>query len=254
MGSDSVVSAKSTHSDGLRHEIGIFGTDTRSVAYDQPMFTAIQPLVTANGGTCTAILLSRRFAITAAHCAESGRPRYLRIDRQDHWGETIPIADSWTARNYQTFIDEFGREFLLEDFAILKLEVLAPADLACLEIATPQDVATGRDAMSVGYPEHKFDTKVRVKDESCTIHSLSRDIIRSNCATSKGSSGGPLLVKTESGQWKIAGLSSTQYLYRNGDMVVGEDYSDEKANYFTNLTLYFDRVIKTMRPNPTIEQ
>lgn len=233
------------HASALKTEVGIFGADDRALAYNHPVYNTVQQIVTATDGICSAVLIGRNYALTAGHCVENGRPKGMLIDSGKRFTAAIAIAQYWRARNYEWVEDRY-RMYLREDFAILRLDVEAPAELGYLDIATPEEAAAGVAAISVGYPGYTYNGEWRVKDNNCSIRSAEADILRTDCAMSRGNSGGPLLVKGKDGKWKVAGISSTQFMYDDDTMVVGEPYRDSRANYYTNVTLYGARIWNTI--------
>lgn len=231
----------------LKNSVGIFGADDRATAYNHPVYNAIQRLVVLDGkGTCSAALLGRYYVLTASHCVKDGPPVGLQIDFGNGFSEPIPVAQYWMARNFTWTADEFNEPYLLEDFAILRLTHPVPASLGHLDIATPEEARAGVAAISVGYPVYTYGGLLRVKDNHCSVRSLPSGAIRTDCAMSRGNSGGPLLVKGKDGTWKVAGISSTQYIYPDGGMVLGEPYRDARANFYTNVTLYKSRIMKVI--------
>ncbi|RYZ92843.1 MAG: hypothetical protein EOP06_02975 [Proteobacteria bacterium] len=66
----------------------------------------------------------------------------------------------------------------------------------------------------------------------------------------KGNSGGPLFVKSGSGSWVVAGITSTQVLDANQQLLPRQPYKDEIANHWINVTVYLNQIRQWVKANP----
>ena len=211
---------------------GYFGPDHRVHAYDQPLDNAVQRLNLA-GGWCTAFLITPEFAISAGHCTREN-PQNLSLDQSGSLTFGFAVDSSYTAPTYGVVTGSDGVSYTRDDWGLVHLG--SRANLPNLELASPDELVVGASAMAIGYPGLIYGGQWRVEDTSCTVRELRADSILTDCATAKGQSGGPLLILTPSGRWKVAGVCSTELLKDDGSTVQGDPYSPALANRFTNIT------------------
>lgn len=239
-------SPEQTSEQEIAEYTGIFGEDDRKMAYDNDIDKAVVRLNLSGGGSCTAFLISSQWALTAGHCVKDSSSFAIGLDTGKEFTGHISVTHTWTSKNYGVISDDVNDWILInEDFAILRLSSPVP-NAKTLEIASPNEVVIGASAMSIGYPKHTYETAYRVKDTNCRVRNLYGDAILTDCAMSRGNSGGPLLIKTPSGKWKVAGIASTQFVKDDGSMIVGERYTDRTANRYTNASYYTARFAATI--------
>lgn len=232
---------------GRIYNAAIFLPDDREEAYDSPRYSPVQFLAIAPVGWCTTFFVSRDYALTAQHCVKHGIPRHIEIDRGGQRSAEIGIADSWQSEILAERHDSIKRKYYSADVTVLRLAELAPNDLGYFELATEAEVFVGQDAISVGYPNYTYQGKSRVKDAHCKVQGIEGDIIRTDCAMTEGNSGGPLLVRVADGSWKVAGIASTELKFTDGATLLSNLYLEQFANYYTNVTVYRDRILRDIR-------
>ena len=213
---------------------GYFGPDLRVRAYERPFEAAVQRL-NLEAGWCTAFLIGPEFAITAGHCTRE-KPLRLSLDLGGTFDPGTPVDTSYTSPGFGLVRDLDGDLYPREDWGLVHLA--SPMTLPALELASPEDLVIGAPALTVGYPGPQFSGQWRMEDSHCTIRGFEDDSILTDCATATGNSGGPLFVQTKDGQWKVAGVCSTEFADGDGHTVQGAAYSNALANRFANITTH----------------
>ena len=208
---------------------------------DNRVYSNVNPLELSGDAYCSSVLISPDIALTAAHCVDGDVTGWKQDEGAD-WGAPVAIAETWIGRNYKH--GESGDVPSHEDFGIVRLATPAPANITYFEVAKPDEVYIGQPAATVGYPAYTYNGNQRVVGSGCRIRGFSGDVLKTDCYLSEGMSGGPLLVKTKSGKWKIAGLASEEVL-SDGRMIMGDAYSSGSANTYVNVTHYRGRISKS---------
>jgi hypothetical protein len=226
---------------------GYFGPDLRVHAYQDSFDAAVQRL-DLESGWCTAFLIAPQFAITAGHCTREKTLR-LSLDQGGSFLPGTPVDASYTSPGFAMVPDLDGDLYPREDWGLVHLSTAS--QLPTLEMAGPEDLIIGASALAIGYPGPTYAGQWRVQDSHCTIRGFEDDSILTDCATSTGNSGGPLLVMTKNGQWKVAGVCSTEFVDGMGRTIQGETYRDANANRFANITTHASE-IRAATAGPTV--
>ena len=232
----------------LKVDAGYFATGSLARA-DSGVYTSVNLLTLATGGSCSSVRIGPRAVLTAAHCTNEGIAAWTQ-DLVSNWGQSLSSKISYSAANY-AFVVTGTAGASREDWGVVVLDSEMPADVKTLEIAAPNEIYIGQPAYSVGYPDYIMTTDnevdnravTRVVGKDCRIRNFKGDNILTDCYMARGSSGGPLLVKTKAGRWKIAGICSEESLDSNGEMMVGQVYADRVANVYSNVTRYRKRIL-----------
>ena len=146
---------------------------------------------------CTELLIAGNIQLIAGHCFREGNELITTM---------FDINSKFDDVARMNLISESGGDddnFIQKDYAVLKLSTPAPNNVPVLEIAQPQEVYVGMQAMTVGYKSN-----LRIRGIKCTIKGFEGNFILSDCPTDPGYSGGPLLVLTQGEKWTVAGITS----------------------------------------------
>lgn len=229
-------------------------TETRVKAYGDSLYSGVGILNLLDAGPkhetkiCTAFLISRQWAVTAAHCVATATAKTLFFEFDQGTGPfefQSEIVQSFSPSDFSMATGIFPK-----DWALLQLKTPAPARFKSYSLARPAQVQVGQEAIVVGYPRDIGNGDVRMLSEGCTVRNLVGDQIYSDCDILPGNSGGPLLVKASDGSWIVAGITSTQTLDANQKELSRQAYADSLANHFTNLSLYVPSLAATIKANP----
>jgi secreted trypsin-like serine protease len=168
---------------------------------------------------CTGAVIAPRIVLTAAHCVEDvSNNSSIRV-RFDRTHQSLGVSRYYRAPGFNPATHENDAAVL-----ILKSRSKAPA----LQVARVEPTA-GTGATITGYGQHTYTSGIaRVAySADTTIQSLascqatwaqfgsavpSSDICAANApynnaTLTRGDSGGPLLVKSQAGDWRIAGIN-----------------------------------------------
>lgn len=160
------------------------------------------------GGRCTGAVVAPTRVLTAAHCLFNGRTRrffpdsslhvlfgYERGDYSRHVGVTAIATDP-------AYDPAAGRPDPSADWAVLTLGEPAPADAPPLPLLA-RPAPAGMAAMLGGYSQDR--AQILMADRECRILGAGGGLIIHDCDATRGTSGGPLLVRAEDG-WAVAGV------------------------------------------------
>jgi protease YdgD len=205
---------------------GIGAADPRHVvAADAPPWHALARLQIPGIGRCTAFLIAPRVAVTAAHCL---------------WGERlgrfVPAGAIHVLTGYAS--GGFARHTTATGYRIAAgydphdPDGTRGADVAVVTLAgrmdhvlglVPQAPRIGEAALLGGYNQDR--AEIIEADLHCTIAGTGVDrggraLLVHNCTATRGTSGGPLLVRGADGEIRVAGVQVAGPMDRAGGVAV----------------------------------
>lgn len=223
------------------------GADDRRVPVPvgQAPWRSLVRVQTNLGGRCTGAVVAPTRVLTAAHCLFNGRTRrffpesslhvlfgYERGDYSRHMRVTAIATDP-------AYDPAAVRPDPSADWAVLTLGGPAPAEAPPLPLADRPPVA-GAAAMLGGYSQDR--AQILMADRECRIRGAvvggaGPGLIVHDCDATRGTSGGPLLVRAGDG-WAVAGVG------------VAAGQGPERRNFAVPTA----RFVTVLRPTPTAGQ
>jgi protease YdgD len=203
----------------------VFGADGRTVLSTALPYGAIGRLDSG----CTATLVGRNLALTAAHCVVDPNTRTLLANQ----GSFHPSFANGSARDgaavtfvwWGTLSPDTQRA---NDWAILKLAGNLGDTYGWLGVNDPGFYNNVPVALA-GYSTDFQAGQTASIDGNCLLHGIDNGILLHDCDMTRGASGGPLL-RTVNGTVSVVGVSNAER--RNGGNVslYLPFYDDQHAN------------------------
>ncbi len=208
---------------------GMGGADSRlRVDASQPPWRAVARLQVPGIDRCTAVVVAPRAAVTAAHCLWSRR-----------LGGWVPAGAVHVLTGYAA--GTFTAHLLVEGYRIAPgydpadAGATRGADLALLSLSGPApDVLAlaaepprrGTAAVLGGYNQDR--AEVIEADTRCAVTGMARDrggrpLLLHDCDATRGTSGGPLLIRDSAGRLVLAGVQVAALIARAGGAAVPVD-------------------------------
>lgn len=186
-------------------------------------WSAIGKLNNGVGGSCTAVMISGNFALTAAHCL------FFRSTRRFLPAQSLHLVFGYERQDYREHFRVSAYyipprydaakpyESLAHDWALLRLS--GRAQTPPLPIKIPKNAkshgAAGSRLMTAGYSH--FQPYVMTADRDCRFIGRSRDkrFVFDSCHAPAGFSGAPLLAAgAGAGAFSLAGIHVANQLWR----------------------------------------
>ena len=194
-------------------------------AKDYP-WSAVGKLNNGVGGSCTAVLISDKYALTAAHCLifrSSGR--YLPAEslhlvlgyEKQEFREHYHIAAYYIPPAYKP---QRPYETLANDWALLSLSATGPARTRPLDVATEDDIRD-LNLMTAGY-SHRIPYAMTA-DQKCKIVGQSHDhnFVFDTCKAPSGYSGSPVIVANPNKRgFAVAAMHVANQLWQTNTIAV----------------------------------
>ena len=196
------------------------------------------------GNYCSAFLISRTWALTAAHCLENGKPNNFSFEFNSgtNFEFTTLIDETHVAEGYKPEGD-----IRPNDWALIHLVTPAPELYRSYRIGKANEIRVGAPAISIGYPLRADPGgSTRIIGRNCSIRRLTGDQVYSDCDMTVGNSGGPLLEILPSGEYVVAGIASTQTLNAEGGPIMWGTYSDSAANHWTSTSVHLAEFVEAV--------
>ncbi len=188
-----------------------------------PPWSSLVRVQTEAGTRCTGALIAPDRVLTAAHCLVAPRTGNLVLPGRTHVlagyerGEFRAHATVLAFRIGPSF-DPAARGPTGADWALLRLASPLPGPV----MPRAPLPAPGTPAMLAGFQQDR--AHALLADTACRVEGRHRDssqrwLLRHDCAATRGSSGGPLLVRQGDG-WAVGGIAATAQREARGGTAV----------------------------------
>jgi protease YdgD len=174
-------------------------------------WAAIGKVTNSTGTECSGVMVASDKVLTAAHCLYNYRGlRFVRPDsihfllgyrggRYSAHGRvsTYEIGPGFDPQRYQETFDA--------DWAVLTLSESLPSVFEPLKLSR-DSAPSGTKAMLAGYPQDR--AEALTADRDCELRERMNQgrLVVHTCRSAKGTSGGPILISSGSGEFRIAGI------------------------------------------------
>ncbi|WP_244433721.1 serine protease, partial [Azospirillum sp. B506] len=159
---------------------------------------------------CTGALVGRRTVVTAGHCLFNARTRrFLQASSlhvlfgYDRGAFTRHVTVARVATD-PAYDPAAATPLTAGDWAVLTLAEPAPESVPPLPVNTGP-LSSGEALMLGGYSQDR--AQILMADRDCHLLGERAGLLVHDCDATRGTSGGPLLVRTANGEgWAVAGV------------------------------------------------
>jgi protease YdgD len=189
-------------------------------------WSAIGKLNNGVGGSCTAVLISEKYALTAAHCLIfRSTGRYLPAEslhlvlgyEKQQYREHYYVAAYYVPPDYQP---HHPYETLANDWALLSLAPTGPARTQPLALTTDHDISRVH-LMTAGYSHGT--PYAMTADQNCKVIGQSHDhsFLFDSCKAPAGYSGSPVIVRSaDRSGFAVAAIHVANQLWQTNTIAV----------------------------------
>lgn len=193
---------------------GVAADDSRQIVdITSPPWNSIARVQTNIGGKCSGTVVAARLVLTAAHCLYNPRTRRLL------GAGSLHVLLGYERGEYKTHLTVDALhvppaydgtkpgDSVRHDWALLRLS--GPAAVPILPPA-PRAAAPGDSVAVAGFSQDRV--HLLMADRDCAVTAQARlpgpdgMLVFHSCSASRGTSGGPLLVRIDS-QWRVGGVN-----------------------------------------------